>query len=123
MIIRMLGLVDFNKVGGPARWLQEDDTLPPRDGEHDEPDDMETGMDDEGAEMDPKAALMQINKQSAEIYNILQNDRDFEEWVNEKLHTAAGLINSIHGHITYEVKKPDALPQGTETVMAQQRNY
>jgi len=123
MVIRMLGLVNLGKGGRSAFRVDEDDTLPPRDGSVESPDDMEMGMDDEGAEMEPKAALLQINKQSAEIYNLLQNDRDFEEWVNEKLTQAAKLVNTIHGHITYEVRKPDALPQGTETVMAQTRNY
>jgi len=123
MVIKMLGLVDLKAVGGPARWIHEDDTLPPRDGEHEDPESMDMDSNDPDAIMSPKAALMQINKQSAELFNILQDDKDFEEWVDEKLREAAELLNSVHGHISYEVKKPDALPQGTETVMAQTREY
>ena len=119
MVIKMLGLVDLKAV----HRLHEDDTLPPRDGEPEDPEEMEMGMEDPGAMMSPKAALMQINKQSAELFNILQNDKDFEEWVDEKLRKAAELVNSIDGHVSYEIKKPDALPQGTETVMAQTRDY
>ena len=124
MVIRMLGLVDLSSKGRPAFRVNEDeDYIPPRDGEPQDPEAMEMGAEDPGAQMSPKAALMQINKQSAELFNIVNDDGNFEEWVEEKLRTAADLINSIHGHVSYETKKPDSLPQGTETVMAQTRNY
>ena len=118
MVIRMLSLVAKQ----PFAPLSEDDTTPDRDGEWGD-DEVEEGPGDEGEEVSPQASLMRINKQSAEIFNLLQADNDLEEWVYDKLATASDLINSIHAEISYEKKKPDALPQGTETVSAQLRNY
>jgi len=121
MVIKMLGLVDLKAVGRTPFRVDEEDYIPPRDGEPEHDDGF--GTDDPEAQMSPKAALLQINKQSAALFNMINDDGNFEEWVEEKLRNAADLVNSIHGHVSYETKKPDSLPQGSETVMAQTRNY
>ena len=78
---------------------------------------------DEGVDNRPlKSYIMSIHKQAAELYNILDDTEDPEEWVMEKIKSATASMNAIHGHISYAKDKVESL-EGTPGEKPQERGY
>ena len=69
-----------------------------------------------------KSYIMSIHKQASELYNILDDTEDPEEWVMEKVKGASSAMNAIHGHISYAKDKVEAL-EGTLGEKPQERGY
>ena len=78
---------------------------------------------DEGVDNRPlKSYIMSIHKQASELYNILDDTEDPEEWVMEKIKSATASMNAIHGHISYAKDKVESL-EGTPGEKPQERGY
>ena len=69
-----------------------------------------------------KSYIMSIHKQASELYNILDDTEDPEEWVMEKIKGATAAMNAVHGHISYAKDKVEAL-EGTPGEKPQERGY
>ena len=69
-----------------------------------------------------KSYIMSIHKLASELYNILDDTEDPEEWVMEKVKGASSAMNAIHGHISYAKDKVEAL-EGTLGEKPQERGY
>ena len=78
---------------------------------------------DEGVDYRPlKSYIMSIHKQASELYNILDDTEDPEEWVMEKIKSATASMNAVHGHIAYAKDKVESL-EGTPGEKPQERGY
>ena len=78
---------------------------------------------DEGVDNRPlKSYIMSIHKQASELYNILDDTEDPEEWVMEKIKSATASMNAVHGHIAYAKDKVESL-EGTPGEKPQERGY
>ena len=78
---------------------------------------------DEGVDNRPlKSYIMSIHKQASELYNILDDTEDPEEWVMEKIKGATAAMNAVHGHIAYAKDKVESL-EGTPGEKPQERGY
>ena len=78
---------------------------------------------EEGLDNRPlKSYIMSIHKLASELYNILDDTEDPEEWVMEKVKGASSAMNAIHGHISYAKDKVEAL-EGTPGEKPQERGY
>ena len=69
-----------------------------------------------------KSYIMSIHKQASELYNILDDTEDPEEWVMEKIKGATAALNAVHGHIAYAKDKVESL-EGTPGEKPQERGY
>ena len=69
-----------------------------------------------------KSYIMSIHKQASELYNILDDTEDPEEWVMEKIKSATASMNAVHGHIAYAKDKVESL-EGTPGEKPQERGY
>ena len=79
--------------------------------------------EDEGLDNRPlKSYIMSIHKQASELYNILDDTEDPEEWVMEKIKSATASMNAVHGHISYAKDKVESL-EGTPGEKPQERGY
>ena len=79
--------------------------------------------EEEGVDNQPlKSYIMSIHKLASELYNILDDTEDPEEWVMEKVKGASSAMNAIHGHISYAKDKVEAL-EGTLGEKPQERGY
>lgn len=77
----------------------------------------------EGVDNRPlKSYIMSIHKQASELYNILDDTEDPEEWVMEKIKSATASMNAVHGHISYAKDKVESL-EGTPGEKPQERGY
>lgn len=56
-----------------------------------------------------KSYIMSIHKMAAELYNVMEDTDDPEEWVMEKAKTCSELLNAVHGHVTYSKNKAEEL--------------
>ena len=84
---------------------------------------MYEGEEGEGLDNRPlKSYIMSIHKQASELYNILDDTEDPEEWVMEKIKSATASMNAVHGHISYAKDKVEAL-EGTLGEKPQERGY
>lgn len=108
MPIRLMGLVDLKPVGNfiTGEGLKEDnfDSMSPPAGDNAS---VERDADIENENIN--AHLMRLNKQAAEVYDLLGDNDDVEPWVKEKVKQAVDCINSVHGHLTYDKERPDQL--------------
>jgi len=78
---------------------------------------------DEGVDNRPlKSYIMSIHKQASELYNILDDTEDPEEWVIEKIKSATASMAAVHGHIAYAKDKVESL-EGTLGEKPQERGY
>ena len=78
---------------------------------------------DEGVDNRPlKSYIMSIHKQASELYNILDDTEDPEEWVIEKIKSATESMAAVHGHIAYAKDKVESL-EGTLGEKPQERGY
>jgi hypothetical protein len=59
-----------------------------------------------------KAQLMNIHKQSAEIFNMIADDEELEGWVQHKLSLAADYVNAVHSNMQYEKSNVSSLGDG-----------
>ncbi len=74
----------------------------------------EWGLDEDGDEDGPderslKAMIKAIHKHAAELYNIVDEMDEPEEWVLEKAKDCAAKIAEIHSHIDYNKDKAEEL--------------
>ena len=84
---------------------------------------MYEGEEGEGLDNRPlKSYIMSIHKQASELYNILDDTEDPEEWVMEKIKGATAALNAVHGHIAYAKDKVESL-EGTPGEKPQERGY
>ena len=84
---------------------------------------MYEGEEGEGLDNRPlKSYIMSIHKQASELYNILDDTEDPEEWVMEKIKSATASMNAVHGHIAYAKGKVESL-EGTPGEKPQERGY
>ena len=84
---------------------------------------MYEGEEAEGLDNRPlKSYIMSIHKQASELYNILDDTEDPEEWVMEKIKSATASMNAVHGHISYAKDKVESL-EGTPGEKPQERGY
>ena len=84
---------------------------------------MDEGEEGEGLDNRPlKSYIMSIHKQASELYNILDDTEDPEEWVMEKIKGATAAMNAVHGHIAYAKDKVESL-EGTPGEKPQERGY
>ena len=84
---------------------------------------MYEGEEGEGLDNRPlKSYIMSIHKQASELYNILDDTEDPEEWVMEKIKSATASMNAVHGHISYAKDKVESL-EGTPGEKPQERGY
>ena len=78
---------------------------------------------DEGVDNRPlKSYIMSIHKQASELYNILDDTEDPEEWVIEKIKSATASMAAVHGHIAYAKDKVESL-EGPLGEKPQERGY
>jgi len=56
-----------------------------------------------------KSYIMSIHKMAAELYNVLEDTDDPEEWVMEKAKQCNHLLNTVHGHVSYAKNKVEEL--------------
>ena len=114
---------DDNKMGSELATDRADD-IQAEDTEITEP--IVEGMYGEGEEgLDNrplKSYIMSIHKQASELYNILDDTEDPEEWVMEKIKSATASMNAVHGHISYAKDKVESL-EGTPGEKPQERGY
>ena len=114
---------DDNKAGSELAVDRADD-IQAEDTEITEP--IVEGMyegEGEGLDNRPlKSYIMSIHKQASELYNILDDTEDPEEWVMEKIKSATASMNAVHGHISYAKDKVEAL-EGTPGEKPQERGY
>ena len=112
---------DDNKAGSELATDRADD-IQAEDTEITEP--IVEGMyegEEEGLDNRPlKSYIMSIHKLASELYNILDDTEDPEEWVMEKVKGASSAMNAIHGHISYAKDKVEAL-EGTLGEKPQER--
>jgi hypothetical protein len=69
------------------------------------------GTDDHEAPM-AKAQLMSIQKQAAELFNMLGDNEDLEGWVQDKLSKASDYMNSVYQNMQYEKSNSSGLGAG-----------
>ena len=114
---------DDNKAGSELATDRADD-IQAEDTEITEP--IVEGMyegEGEGLDNRPlKSYIMSIHKQASELYNILDDTEDPEEWVMEKIKSATASMNAVHGHISYAKDKVESL-EGTPGEKPQERGY
>ena len=114
---------DDNKAGSELAVDRADD-IQAEDTEITEP--IVEGMyegEGEGLDNRPlKSYIMSIHKQASELYNILDDTEDPEEWVMEKIKSATASMNAVHGHISYAKDKVESL-EGTPGEKPQERGY
>ena len=114
---------DDNKAGSELDTDRADD-IQAEDTEITEP--IVEGMyegEEEGLDNRPlKSYIMSIHKLASELYNILDDTEDPEEWVMEKVKGASSAMNAIHGHISYAKDKVEAL-EGMPGEKPQERGY
>jgi hypothetical protein len=72
----------------------------------------EEAFEDHEAPM-ARAQLMNIHKQSAELFNMIGEDEDLEGWVQHKLSLAADYINAVHSNMQYEKSNASTLGDGS----------
>jgi hypothetical protein len=104
-MIRMMSLVELPKVGNAPvnskssiieyNHMMEDDG----------------NFEDHEAPM-AKAQLMNIHKQSAELFNMIGEDEQLEGWVQHKLSLAADYINAVHSNMQYEKSNISSIGNG-----------
>jgi hypothetical protein len=70
---------------------------------------MYEGDDDALDNRQLKSYIMSIHKMAAELYNVLDETDDPEDWVIEQAKECNSLINAIHGHVSYNKKKAEEL--------------
>jgi hypothetical protein len=104
-MIRMMSLVELPNVGGAPinskSSIAEDNHM----------------MDDKGVYDDheapmAKAQLMNIHKQSAELFNMIADAEELEGWVQHKLSLAADYINAVHSNMQYEKSNVSSIGNG-----------
>ncbi|MEK9767362.1 MAG: hypothetical protein VW683_00460 [Betaproteobacteria bacterium] len=105
MVIKLQGLIPFGK-----SFVSEDDGMPAKDGDRMAPNDVPND-DPSRADMSSRASLKKISEMCSELYETMMDDSTYEQWVDEKIKEARDLLNSVHGHVTFEYKKADSLPQ------------
>ena len=114
---------DDNKMGSELATDRADD-IQAEDTEITEP--IIEGMyegEGEGLDNRPlKSYIMTIHKLASELYNILDDTEDPEEWVMEKIKGATAAMNAIHGHISYAKDKVESL-EGPPGEKPQERGY
>lgn len=62
----------------------------------------------EGEDLDErqlKGYIKSIHKMAAELYNVLEDTDDPEEWVMEKAKQCDSMLHAIHGHVSYAKDK------------------
>lgn len=100
-------------------WDQEDEPGVPKNweemAEEDRPEGQvikEWGLDEEGEEEENrslKAMIKSIHKHAADLYNLIDEMDDPEEWVMEKAKDCAAKMTEIHSHIDYNKEKAEEL--------------
>jgi hypothetical protein len=59
-----------------------------------------------------KAQLMNMHKQVAELFNMIQDSEELEGWVQHKLSLAADYINAVHSNMQYEKSNVSSIGNG-----------
>ncbi len=62
----------------------------------------------EGEDLDERQLrgyIKSIHKMAAELYNVLEDTDDPEEWVMEKAKQCDSMLHAIHGHVSYAKDK------------------
>jgi recombinational DNA repair ATPase RecF len=62
-----------------------------------------------------KAQLMSLQKQAAELFNMIGEEEELEAWVQDKLSKASDYINAVYQNMTYEKSNATALGGGEGT--------
>jgi hypothetical protein len=108
-MIRMTGLVDLKAINNSPvnskTSLKENLPLSNREVSIDDK------FDDHEAPM-AKAQLMNIHKQSAELFNMIGDNEELEGWVQHKLSLAADYINAVHSNMQYEKSNISSIGNG-----------
>ena len=72
--------------------------------------------EEEGVDNQPlKSYIMSIHKLATELYEMLDDTDDPEEWVMGRIKEASSALSSIHGHVSYAKKKADSLGELKDT--------
>lgn len=116
------GATDRGKSKSGLDWDQEEDPSAPQNweemAESEDASDKEViqewGLDEEDdepgeEERSLKALVKSIHKHAAELYNILDEMDDPEEWVVDKAREAAAAVAEIHSHVDYNKEKAEEL--------------
>jgi hypothetical protein len=108
-MIRMTGLVDLRPIHkapvNSKTSIKEDLPMSNREVSVDD------RFDDHEAPM-AKAQLMNIHKQSAELFNMIVDNEELEGWVQHKLSLAADYINAVHSNMQYEKSNVSSIGDG-----------
>ena len=80
--------------------------------------------DDEGQEdvtefehdrLTVKAQLLQLHKQTSQLFNMIGENEDLDPWIHDHVGRAADAINVVHSHLSYENSNAKALGDGDVT--------
>ena len=104
-MIRMMSLVALPAIGGAPinskSSIVEDNHMMEDDGSY----------EDHEAPM-AKAQLMNMHKQVAELFNMINDSEELEGWVQHKLSLAADYINAVHSNMQYEKSNVSSIGDG-----------
>ena len=71
---------------------------------------VENMYEDEEVDKQPlKSYIMSIHKMAAELYEMLEDSDDPEEWVVGRMKEAKSAMSSVHGHVSYAKRKVEGL--------------
>jgi hypothetical protein len=107
-MIRLTGIIDLPAIGRPVGTSpirEEDMPISNRDVTKD------TDFNDHEGEM-ARASLMRMNKQTAELFNMIEENEELEGWVQQKISLAADYINSVYNSISYDRANVSTLGAG-----------
>ena len=71
---------------------------------------VENMYEDEEVDKQPlKSYIMSIHKMATELYEMLEDSDDPEDWVVGRMKEAKSAMSSVHGHVTYAKQKVEGL--------------
>lgn len=106
MAIKLMGLVDLLPIGNKpvsAKLQTEEFYDPEKHGSSGE-----MGLHDE-SETSVKANVMALHDMTKEIYNLLEESDQLEEWVVGTIADCTAQLNAVHAHVVYTKKNMDKL--------------
>lgn len=109
-MIRLSGLVPIQAIGavvGSKTKINEDEMDFRNEEDFDDP----SNEGDHEGNM-ARAQLMNLHKQSSELYNMIGENDGLEAWVQDKLSKASDYINVVYNYMSYERSKPATIGDG-----------
>ena len=109
-MIRLMGLISLPAIGS----LKREETIledTPMEAPMDTPDGQPGTLDPQEGHV-ARAELMTLHDQAGELYNMLSEEEQLEDFVQDKLSLAVNCINTVYNYVKYEKNKTMSLGSG-----------